>query len=150
MKLAGVLVATLAVSAGAAGVTAAETGPGRCFMDADNNGICDYVHGSCSYADVDEDGFCDNCGISIDGKRYGWTDAGDRRVNGTCPQYNEGCEYAGSGTCPQYNEGCEYAGSDTCPQYNEGGRYAGNGNSNGNGNGNGYGNGEGHHGRHHR
>lgn len=136
MKLAGIVITALALNAGAAGVTGAEPGLGRCFMDADNNGICDYVHGSCSYADTDGDGFCDNCGISIDGNRYCWGGAGGSQYGADTAGGN------GYGSSDAYTDSDEngnvygYGAGNACPQYNEGCGYGGNGG--------------GHHGRHHR
>lgn len=58
--LAGILAAVAVFSAGATGVTAMDTGTGRYFVDANNDGICDNRGSHCRYTDTDNDGVCDN------------------------------------------------------------------------------------------
>ena len=67
MKKAALFLAVLVLTASVAGVSAfaAGRGPGRNFVDADGDGICDNcgVY-ACSqnFVDADGDGICDNCG----------------------------------------------------------------------------------------
>ena len=72
--LAGVLATVLALSVGTTGAFAAGPGAGQGgnFVDEDGNGICDFAVSSCRYADENNDGVCDCCGIR--GYRCGFAD----------------------------------------------------------------------------
>lgn len=59
----GILAAVIVLSAGTSAF-AAGPGRGRCFTDADRDGICDNAGSACVYADVDGDGLCDVCSLS--------------------------------------------------------------------------------------
>lgn len=59
--LAGILVMAMVLSLGATTAFSAGPGNGRCFVDADGDGICDYAGSRCAYVDADGDGICDNC-----------------------------------------------------------------------------------------
>lgn len=68
---------------------------GRNYVDAGNNGVCDYSSASCQFVDDDCDGLCDNCGIyhSCDIDNCGnYTDAdGD----GICDNYASNRRHSG-------------------------------------------------------
>ncbi len=71
--LAGLLIATLTVSAGAVTTLAAEPVYGKHYMDCNKDGVCDYCgqEDGCNlkicnvkgkyFVDKDGDGICDNC-----------------------------------------------------------------------------------------
>lgn len=59
----GALTTILVFSMETASVFAAGPGIGRNYVDADNDGVCDYANSSCVYVDADGDGLCDGCGI---------------------------------------------------------------------------------------
>lgn len=69
----GILAAAILVSAGATASLAANVGNGRCFVDADGDGVCDYTDSGCAYVDADGDGVCDHY-VSGQGRGcgYGW------------------------------------------------------------------------------
>lgn len=56
----GILAAAILVSAGATASLAAGVGSGRRFVDANDDGVCDYADSGCAYVDADGDGVCDN------------------------------------------------------------------------------------------
>lgn len=58
--LLGILAAVAALSVVTTAAFAAGPGGGRCFVDADGDGICDNAGTRCVYADADGDGVCDN------------------------------------------------------------------------------------------
>ena len=60
--LLGILAAVAALSVVTTAAFAAGPGGGRCFVDADGDGICDNAGTRCVYADADGDGVCDICG----------------------------------------------------------------------------------------
>lgn len=89
--LTGLLVVTLAVSAGSVTVSAAETVYGRNYADANKDGICDYC------------GQEDGCNLKIcnGNGRYFIDKDGD----GVCDNYkNNSChgKYKSSGKCGKY------------------------------------------------
>lgn len=118
----GVLAAVIMLSAGTDTAFAAGPRGGRCFVDADGDGICDYAgsvyvcvdadgdgicdvcganYGSCltgegtAFADADGDGICDNCGL------YHWCGMGggnyiDADGDGVCDNYVSG-QFRGRG-----------------------------------------------------
>lgn len=100
----GVLAAVIMLSAGADTAFAAGPRGGRCFVDADGDGICDVCganYGSCltgegtAFADADGDGICDNCGL------YHWCGMGggnyiDADGDGVCDNYVSG-QFRGRG-----------------------------------------------------
>lgn len=61
-SIAGILTAAMVLSVGATSALAAGRGYGRNFVDANNDGICDYAEHACPYIDSDNDGICDNFG----------------------------------------------------------------------------------------
>lgn len=67
----GILAAAILVSAGATASLAANVGNGRCFVDADGDGVCDYTDSGCAYVDADGDGVCDHY-VSGQGRGCGW------------------------------------------------------------------------------
>lgn len=69
----GILAAAILVSAGATASLAANVGNGRCFVDADGDGVCDRADNGCAYVDADGDGVCDHY-VSGQGRGcgYGW------------------------------------------------------------------------------
>lgn len=58
--LLGILAAVAALSVVTTAAFAAGPGGGRCFVDADGDGIWDNAGTRCVYADADGDGVCDN------------------------------------------------------------------------------------------
>lgn len=58
----GIAALALAFSISTIDASAADSGRGRNFVDANNDGICDYcsVSASCEFVDADNDGICDN------------------------------------------------------------------------------------------
>ena len=56
----GVLSAAIVLSLCMSAAFAAGPGGGRCFADADGDGICDNAGSGCTYSDADGDGICDN------------------------------------------------------------------------------------------
>lgn len=67
----GILAAAILVSAGATASLAANVGSGRRFVDANDDGVCDYADSGCAYVDADGDGVCDHY-VSGQGRGYGW------------------------------------------------------------------------------
>lgn len=67
----GILAAAILVSAGATASLAAGVGSGRRFVDANDDGVCDYADSGCAYVDADGDGVCDHY-VSGQGRGYGW------------------------------------------------------------------------------
>lgn len=69
----GILAAAILVSAGATASLAAGVGSGRRFVDANDDGVCDYADSGCAYVDADGDGVCDHY-VSEQGRGcgYGW------------------------------------------------------------------------------
>lgn len=69
----GILAAAILVSAGATASLAAGVGSGRRFVDANDDGVCDYADDGCAYTDADGDGVCDHY-VSEQGRGcgYGW------------------------------------------------------------------------------
>lgn len=82
--LIGIAAMTFTVSIGTTTAFAAGNGWGRNFIDADNDGICDYYNTSCPFIDSNGDGICDNCGLGMCAMGAGFVDAdGD----GICDNY---------------------------------------------------------------
>lgn len=69
----GILAAAILVSVGATASLAANVGSGRCFVDTNDDGVCDYADDGCAYTDADGDGVCDHY-VSEQGRGcgYGW------------------------------------------------------------------------------
>lgn len=73
-------------------------GGGRNYVDADNNGICDYADSGCVYVDADGDGICDTCGMA--GAEY-CVNYVDADGDGVCDNYA-----SGQGLCNGTGRGC--------------------------------------------
>lgn len=78
----GILAVAILVSAGATASLAAGVGSGRRFVDANDDGVCDYADSGCAYVDADGDGVCD---YADDGCAYVDADG-----DGVCDHYVSG------------------------------------------------------------
>lgn len=98
--LLGILAAVAALSVGTTAALAAGPGGGRCFVDADGDGICDNAGSRCVYADADGDGLCDVCGAGHGscpaGEGTAFVDADGDGVCDICGTYHR-CGTAGAG-----------------------------------------------------
>ena len=86
--LIGVLSTAIVLSMCATAAFAAGPGCGRCFVDADGDGVCDNAGSRCAYVDADGDGICDVCGAAHtqSGGGYFVDEDGD----GICDNYRSG------------------------------------------------------------
>lgn len=90
--LTGIVTMGLMLSVECTTAFAAGAGCGRNFIDADNNGVCDYYNTSCQFVDADGDGICDNRGSGE--CSIGYVDAdGD----GVCDNRSTGTPQNGTG-----------------------------------------------------
>lgn len=85
----GILAAAILVSAGATASLAAGAGSGRRFVDANDDGVCDYADSGCAYVDADGDGICDHY-VSGQGCDYGWGHGHGHRQSRGCG-FRGGC-----------------------------------------------------------
>lgn len=85
----GILAAAILVSADATASLAAGAGSGRRFVDANDDGVCDYADSGCAYVDADGDGICDHY-VSGQSRGYGWGHGHGHRQSRGCG-FRGGC-----------------------------------------------------------
>ncbi len=119
----GILILALVLSIGIATAYAAGPRRGRNYVDADQDGVWDFVGSQCNWQDANGDGICDNCGM-----RQGNCQQGSGRGLGYVDQDGDGvCDNCGmrQGSCQQDGgRGCGYVdqnGDGVCDNWTSGG-----------------------------